>query len=189
MRLYHLSTNPNLSTMIPRIPPYNRIKIGFENGTVKRVCFAPTIKNALSAVPSGSPGVLHYIYVAVSPKASLIYKPTSEDVPEVSMTHEIWYLGPINVKKVGILVIGDKHSPEEFRRAVLGGKRVFKSTLYRKEYKRFKVEPTKKEIKQYLRTQPEYQKERRSEIIKRVTPYAVALPIFMLVGGAIKRVL
>lgn len=188
MRLYHLSTDPNLTTMTPRIPPYNRIKIGFENGITKRVCFAPTIKNALSAVPSGKPGVVHYIYVAVSPDPKFIYKPTSNDVPEAGFTHEIWYLKSINVKKVGVLIIGDKFDPWDFSREVLHGKRIFTSRLYRKNYKRFKKLPDEEEKREYLASQKELSKDLAREEFFKKLKRIFALPTFVLSGGSIKKV-
>lgn len=43
MRLYHLSMNPNLRTLAPRVPDNGAVKLGQEDGVNKRVCFGPSI--------------------------------------------------------------------------------------------------------------------------------------------------
>lgn len=184
MRLYHLSMNPNLRTLIPRVPDNRPVKLGQEDGVNKRVCFGPSISHALMAVPHGDIGDIMYIYIPTSLDKRYIIKPTPDQVPWVSATHEIWYTAPVTVKKVGVLIKGDAkflkllHHPKNPELV---------APTYKFNYKRFKNVPTKEERREYMKSQSEYQEERRERLKGFLLGAFGGLAVFALIGGAIRR--
>lgn len=192
-RLYHISENPNLTVMAPRVPNNRLVKAGFENGTIGRVCFAPTIDYAIAAAPRGKAGELLYVYIPTSVDKSAIYHPTVNEVPDVTYTHEIWYLKPVTVKKVGVILVGDAYLEQRFL-----GPDAFKEhfVLRFQKYKRFKNMPTEEEQAEYFKSQPQYyrylqQKEKdkkRSSVVHKALAAAVGVPLLLLVGNKLKNV-
>ena len=189
IRLYHLSLNPNLTTLIPRIPKNSMTRTGLEDPVNKRVCFGQSVKGALSAVPHGQLGDVMYIYMPTSIDKRFVYHPTPEQVPWVSFTHEVWYTAPVSVKKVGALIIGTAilskilHHPKDPELI---------APVFRVNYKRFGKVPTKEERKEYLKTQSEYQeyvKNYRIGMLKGILGTLGGLAVFALVGSGIKRIL
>lgn len=201
-RLYHISENPNLTVMTPRIPQNRLVSKGYENGTIGRVCFAPTIADCISAAPRGKAGEVLYVYLAQGVNPEYVYKPTINDVPDSKYTHEIWYLKPVNVKRVGVIVVGDAYLEQRF----LGPKSFEKHfTLRWHNYKRFnKNGPTEEEKLEFLKTQPVYQsmlrkqeeeraeKEKMKKIGKTAAIVSAALAsglaVFSLVGNRLKPI-
>ena len=196
IRLYHLSLNQNLTTLIPRVPKNQSVKAGLEDGVNKRVCFGQSIKGALSAVPHGEIGDIMYIYMPTAVDKRFVYYPTPQQVPWVSVTHEVWYTAPVSVKKVGALVIGNETFKKLLHHPVHPE---LTAPTYTANYKRFKGVPTEEERQAYLKTQNQYaeymegrQKGYRRGLVKGLvkgTLGALAgLAIFVLVGSQIKRV-
>lgn len=201
-RLYHISENPNLTVMTPRVPQNRLVSKGYENGTIGRVCFAPTIADCISAAPRGKAGEVLYVYLAQGVNPEYVYKPTINDVPDSKYTHEVWYLKPVNVKKVGVIVVGDAYLEQRF----LGPKSFEKHfTLRWHNYKRFKpIGPTEEEKLEFLKTQPAYmkmvaqqeeakQKEAQMKKVGKVAAIvtgalASGLAVFSLVGSKLKPV-
>lgn len=201
-RLYHISENPNLTVMTPRIPQNRLVSKGYENGTIGRVCFAPTIADCISAAPRGKAGEVLYVYLAQGVNPEYIYKPTINDVPDSKYTHEIWYLKPVNVKRVGVIVVGDAYLEQRF----LGPQSFEKHfTLRWHNYKRFnKNGPTEEEKLEFLKTQPVYQgmlrkqeeeraeKEKMKKVGKAAAIVSAALAsglaVFSLVGNRLKPI-
>lgn len=201
-RLYHISENPNLTVMTPRIPQNRLVSKGYENGTIGRVCFAPTIADCISAAPRGKAGEVLYIYLAQGVNPEYIYKPTINDVPDSKYTHEIWYLKPVNVKRVGVIVVGDAYLEQRF----LGPQSFEKHfTLRWHNYKRFnKNGPTEEEKLEFLKTQPVYQsmlrkqeeeqaeKEKMKKAGKAAAIVSAALAsglaVFSLIGSKLKPI-
>lgn len=192
-RLYHISENPNLTVMTPRIPSNKLVKAGYENGTIGRVCFAPTIDYAIAAAPRGKAGELLYVYIPTSVDKSAIYHPTPQEVPDVTYTHEVWYLKPVTVKKVGVILVGDAYLEQRF----LGPDSYKQHFILRfQKFKRFKNMPTEQEQLEYFKTQPEYysylkQKandKKRNAIISKVLTAAAGVPLLLLVGNKLKNI-
>lgn len=186
MKLYHISKNPNLSVLIPRVPNNYITRLAIENANTGRVCFAPTIKDCISAIDS-SPGELYYVYTATGVDPKYIHKPKRSEVPDVKYTNEVWYLKPVNVKRIATVVVGDVKLWETFN---YNG-----HTLERhsNNYKTFTTVPTEKEKNEYLMTQPfykrslEYEKkynnmERKRTILKALA-FASGGALLMLVGN------
>lgn len=189
IRLYHLSLNPKLTTLIPRIPKNAAIKAKQEDDVSKRVCFGRSVAGALSAVPHGEIGDVMYIYMPTSIDKKYVYYPTPYQVPDVGFTHEVWYTAPVSVKKVGALIIGNSilskilHHPKDPE---------LTAPAYKRNYKRFGKVPTKEERKEYLKTQSEYQeyvKNYRIGMLKGILGTLGGLAVFALVGSGIKRIL
>lgn len=192
-RLYHISENPNLTVMTPRIPSNKLVKAGYENGTIGRVCFAPTIDYAIAAAPRGKAGELLYVYIPTSVDKSAIYHPTPQEVPDVTYTHEVWYLKPVTVKKVCVILVGDAYLEQRF----LGPDSYKQHFILRfQKYKRFKNLPTEQEQLEYFKTQPEYysylkQKandKKRNALISKVLTAAAGVPLLLLVGNKLKNI-
>lgn len=190
MRLYHLSPNPNLSVMIPRVPQNQATKHRHEDDVVKRVCFASSIHNALKAVPFDRvAGKILYIYTPTSIDNKFVYRPTPSQVPDVSATHETWYLAPVTVKKIGVLVIGD-----ELKRKLMHHPKFpeLVAEISSSNYKRFAQKPTKEQIAEYLKTQPSYQeyiRDYRKGILKGVLGTLAGVGVFAFIGHELKRLL
>lgn len=111
INLYHLSTN-NLDSKIlkPRIPDNFLVKNGYENSTIKRVCFATSIDKCLRAMSYNIKGIEFYVHIP--DKKYNTYKPSVKEVPDCKITGEIWIREPVKLKCIGkIKVIKDKGEP------------------------------------------------------------------------------
>lgn len=97
--LYHLSENPNLTKITPRIPRYGVEK--FENLTIERVCFSKTIEGCLSALQDITP-LSYYVYTPVKHIDELHHHiPTIYDVIDGPSNDEIWILEDVEVECIG----------------------------------------------------------------------------------------
>jgi hypothetical protein len=134
-------------------------------------------------------GAVLYIYIPTSLDKKYVYKPTPSEVPDVSVTHEIWYMAPVSVKRVGVLIVGDEIKHKLFKHPTIKN---LEETLIWYNYKRFKRKPTKEEIKKYLSTQSAYQeylKNYRLGVLKGIVGTLAGLSVFALIGSQIKKVL
>ena len=113
MRLYHASLVPNLTTLIPKRPVHFLTKHLLEEGKTKRISFAPSIKSCLRGV-NASKGKTYYIYEPTSISDKYLYNPTREEVPDVGLTNEYWYLRPVNVRLVAVVKAGKIINPKVF---------------------------------------------------------------------------
>lgn len=104
MKLYHISQNPNLTTLIPLRPRNGWTEYGIENGTIERISFAPTIMGCVRGVDnfSGKDSV-YYVYQPTSISPKYLVQPTMRQVPDVNYTKEVWYTKPVNVIRVGAI--------------------------------------------------------------------------------------
>lgn len=109
MKLYFLSTNPNLYNKIiePRIPDNYAIDIGMEDNQTKRIAVCETIRGCLSSIPiifnEGD-----RIYVYYIDYNGDIYKPTNKEVYDVEFTGELWILEPVKLIYQGEIVITER---------------------------------------------------------------------------------
>lgn len=93
--LYHLSCNPNLTILTPKIP---ETAVAFnEDVSIPRVCFSPTIKGCLSALQSIDEE--YYVYTPVNQKLKGYSCKTH--VIDAVITGERWIKKPVQVKKIG----------------------------------------------------------------------------------------
>lgn len=64
--LFHLSLDPNLKVMTPRIPNNRLVRTGKEDSVMPRICFAPSIHSALAAAPLVRTGAfLHNLLIDI----------------------------------------------------------------------------------------------------------------------------
>lgn len=93
--LYHLSRDPNLTILTPRIP---ETAVAFnEDVSIPRVCFSPTIKGCLSALQDI--GTEYYVYTPVNQKLKG-YSCRSR-VIDAPITGERWVKKDVPVRKIG----------------------------------------------------------------------------------------
>lgn len=109
MKLYHVSKDPNLTILIPRVPKNGLVEQGGEDGIHKRVCFAPSIQQSLRAMDIPVNRKTLYVYTPVGLNNRWIYKPKASQVPDVGLTGEIWYLRPCRVKLVEVIIGGKRY--------------------------------------------------------------------------------
>ena len=107
-KVYHLSqTNLNGKTIQPTVPSNYMTKNGYEDGKTKRVCFATSIDGCLRGLSQKCKGMKLFVHV---PDGNYnIYKPSNKEVPDASITGEVWIKKAVKMKCIGqIYVIGDK---------------------------------------------------------------------------------
>lgn len=112
MHVYHLTTKYELQklTRKPRIPTTRAYN---EDAITSRVCCAPDIEGCLLALQfefpeEGNPDFKysnlyrHYIYRT---DIESFYQPSSQEVPDVEDTLEIWILEPVTFDYIGAIDI------------------------------------------------------------------------------------
>ena len=107
-KVYHLSqTNLDGKTIQPTVPSNYMTKNGYEDGKTKRVCFATSIDGCLRGLSLKCEGMKLFVHV---PDGNYnIYKPSNKEVPDASITGEVWIKKAVKMKCIGqIYVIGDK---------------------------------------------------------------------------------
>ena len=107
-KVYHLSqTNLDGKTIRPTVPSNYMTKNGYEDGKTKRVCFATSIDGCLRGLSLKCEGMKLFVHV---PDGNYnIYKPSNKEVPDASITGEVWIKKAVKMKCIGqIYVIGDK---------------------------------------------------------------------------------
>ena len=103
MKLYHLSLN-NLDGMklTPRVP--NTILDGFEDNSIKRICFSSSIRGCVKAINCFNAPKEYFVHIIDTEKTKAFFcKPTKVQVPDCEETREHWCLSPIKVKCVGVI--------------------------------------------------------------------------------------
>lgn len=102
-KLYHISEKElNTYTLEPRIPNNVYTQCGFEDKTIKRICFSPTIDGCLIAV-SNDEVKLFNVYEPESYNDLKIKIPTKKEVIDCEHTNEVWVLNKIKLKKIGVI--------------------------------------------------------------------------------------
>lgn len=110
MIYYHLSTNPELTELTPRVP---ECAVGInEDITTARICFAPTIEGCLSALQTLD-GYFYVYCITDEDKTIEIYHPASEEVCDQKITGEVWVLKPVKVTCIGKIHSTDLHEAKE----------------------------------------------------------------------------
>ena len=107
-KIYHLSqTNLDGKTIQPTVPSNYMTKNGYEDSKTKRVCFATSIDGCLRGLSLKCEGMKLFVHV---PDGNYnIYKPSNKEVPDASITGEVWIKKAVKMKCIGqIYVIGDK---------------------------------------------------------------------------------
>lgn len=104
--LFFLSDkNMDGKTLTPRVPNNFLIKNGYEDNKTPRVCFAPSIDQALMAISRNLKDEELYVHQPKNVNKKSIYKPSIKEVPDVKITGEIWYTEPVELECVGKILI------------------------------------------------------------------------------------
>lgn len=100
MKLYHISPNPNMTEMSPRVPDS---RLSYENAVTKRVCFAPDIPNCIAAIPPKRRSGIMYVYTPIITDDTFGFRPQKVQVSDVGITGEIWICTDVKLKKIGTI--------------------------------------------------------------------------------------
>lgn len=115
MQLYHLSMNPNLRVLVPKVPNNFLVRNGYEDGRRKRISFATTIAGCLRGLSMNVTGKVFYVYSPESLDQSAIIIPDLTMVPDARTTGEVWYMKPCRVKLIGIIEAGKMVYPRKYK--------------------------------------------------------------------------
>lgn len=91
----------------PRVPENRMTKNGYEDNETPRVCFAPTVNQALMALSHRLGDKLLYVYRAIDVENAKIYHPTKSQVPDVDITNEVWFLNRTKIEYIGVIRVKD----------------------------------------------------------------------------------
>lgn len=129
--LFYISTSPNLDREMikPQVPINSLTKNKFEDWKTKRVCFYPSIDNALSGMDHQNlSGMTLYVYSPTNIRQEFLEKPGLEKSPKVMITGEYWYKEPVELRYLGSITITGKEDKELIYRY---GPRQSKGVLYK----------------------------------------------------------
>ncbi|MDD3172157.1 MAG: hypothetical protein PHF63_00560 [Herbinix sp.] len=99
-KLFHVSCNPNLTSLIPLIPA-NAVA-GFEDYWTPRICFSTSIGKCLMAMEPYEP-ILYVFTPLLNEKyhGARFIKPSPYMVTDADFTDEHWCLNEIDVECIG----------------------------------------------------------------------------------------
>ena len=104
-RLFHISENPNIGSLEPRVPRNFLVDKGYEDSKTQRVCFASTIDGCLRAMSANIKGKTFYVYNPEEDQE--VYIPTKEEVPDCRATGEVWVLNHVRLNRIGEIKVGE----------------------------------------------------------------------------------
>lgn len=104
-RLFHISENPNIGSLDPRVPRNFLVDKGYEDSKTQRVCFASTIDGCLRAMSANIKGKTFYVYNPEEDQE--VYIPTKEEVPDCRATGEVWVLNHVRLNRIGEIKVGE----------------------------------------------------------------------------------
>ena len=100
-RYYHLSPIKGLTKLQPSVPSNFLTDYGFENSTINRVCFTPSIDQCLMAMSANITHKEFYVYIPYNIDTNKLRKPSIEEVPDSLITGEVWSLQSVRIKCIG----------------------------------------------------------------------------------------
>lgn len=114
--MYFLSENNNDgATLSPRIPQNFYTRNGYESQDTPRVCFSTTIDGCLIGIPRDVDGKIFYVHNPADNNFSY-RRITNEDVPESSVSKEVWVTSPVKLKMIKrIRVTGKNGDPFPYK--------------------------------------------------------------------------
>ena len=101
--LYHISEFKNIEMLIPSIPSNYLTDKGYEDNTTPRVCVARSINECI--IGKGDLKVNTKLYVYSPTEKYEIYRPSEKEVPDCSVTGELWIKEYVLVKCIGIIEV------------------------------------------------------------------------------------
>lgn len=93
--LFFVSADDSLHTLLPRIPDNFFTRNGFEENATPRVCLSTSIDGCLMALGRNIQGQTFQVY---STKPSIIYYPSTDEVPDCKITGEVWSLDGLRLQ-------------------------------------------------------------------------------------------
>lgn len=114
--LYHISADPHLMKLIPRVP--ETALASFENTLIPRICFGQSIQGCLTSIYQEATKKFIYVYQPDPRKyTELVCHIPFEAVGDAYRTKEVWYTRPVNVIPIAILtdiqLIGRFNDPKK----------------------------------------------------------------------------
>jgi hypothetical protein len=100
-KIFYLSSkNCDGHMLVPKIPNNYLTQNNFEDSKTRRVCFYTVLMGAVMALPKREKGLELYVHEAFN-NSIKYYVPSTDEVPDCKVTHEVWVKQPIKVKCVG----------------------------------------------------------------------------------------
>lgn len=107
--LYHLSEkNLDGVTLYPRVPKNTLTNLGYEDGLTPRVSLSDSIAGGLVGLSQNLDGKKLFVHNVKNRVATK--KPTTQEVPDVMHTNEIWALEPVTLQKIKEIDVFDDNS-------------------------------------------------------------------------------
>lgn len=104
------------TTLEPRIPQNFLTDNGFEDNKIKRVCFSTSINGAVTALSQNLKNTDLFVYSPIGIEKRDIYTPSVSQVPDRSITGEVWIRKPVQIECIGkIHVIDAKKNPQRYK--------------------------------------------------------------------------
>lgn len=109
--MYFLSDkNMDSKILRPRIPSNFFTRNGFEDDSIPRISFAPSIDKCLMGLSQNLEGKRLYVHIPIIENKTKISKPTKIQVPDSQITREIWILTDVKIKCIGTIIV--KSTPD-----------------------------------------------------------------------------
>jgi murein DD-endopeptidase MepM/ murein hydrolase activator NlpD/calcineurin-like phosphoesterase family protein/uridine kinase len=108
--LFHISQhNLDNKTLNPSIPNNYMTKNNYEDNKTARVSFFTSIDGCLRGISQKCKDIEFYVHIPIIDKDTKIKHITNKDVPDASITEEVWITTPVKVKCIGLIkIIDDK---------------------------------------------------------------------------------
>lgn len=109
--IYHLSeSNLDGKILKPRIPENFMTRNGYEEGKTPRISFSTSIDGALTGLSANLKDKEFYIHqIDTSYSKPNIRKISNKEVPDQSLTDEIWVLNPVKLKVTGKIKVKEAY--------------------------------------------------------------------------------
>ena len=139
----------------PKLYTNNFTKMGYEDSTIKHICFSSSIDNCITAMGRDiKKGMQFNIYSPDDIGKYKIYKPNKNLVPDAKFTNEMWILENVKIIKLGSIIMTDdkmfKKFEENENNGYLYGWKYKWTTDFRKS-KIFRYENSKTSIRELNR--------------------------------------
>lgn len=101
-KLYFISEeNINNNILFPKIPNNYFTRNGYEDSINKRVCLCNTIEKCMMALSKNCENLVFNVYEVDDKNNYQVFKPNVTEVPDSSITEELWILTPVKLKFIG----------------------------------------------------------------------------------------
>lgn len=112
IKYYHLSRSGKIKIAVPKVS--SMAVPAFEDVSILRVSFAPSIDQCISALIPNIRDIF-YVYIPEDLKNFQIYKPKIYQVRDCKETGEVWSLKRVRVKCIGKIKITKSLGSEEHK--------------------------------------------------------------------------